>query len=472
MSHAIAPGSELKDRYQLKRMLGHGGMASVWLGHDHTLDRPVAIKVLSDAIAFDPGFLARFRREARVAAQLSHPNLVGVYDYSDGPERPYLVMEYVPGGSLAARISEESPVDCRKIAIELLGAVAHIHAAGIVHRDIKPHNILLTPDDTVKLIDFGIALPPDATALTATGQILGTERYAAPEVRQGMPATERSDLYSCGVVLRSCPGESSALEPLIAWLTCSDPANRPASSRQALAQLERRVRIPGPPTQEYSPTFARQMPVASDSRTAAPSDSSRRPAIRSTPLAPQEGSRRTRLGAALALLAILVAIGVAIALSAAGGDNHGATAGGGGQGTAGVSHRSNTGTAPVQSAPASEPTEAEQVESTAGSETSVSVPEPAGEDPALGASLNQQGFELIQAEKYEDAVPVLEDAVRAFPPETEELEYAYALFNLGHALRLSGRAEEAVPVLERRLEIPDQTDVVRSELDAARSEAG
>lgn len=149
-----------------------------------------------------------------------------------------------------------------------------------------------------------------------------------------------------------------------------------------------------------------------------------------------------------------------------------ATAGGGGRGAAGVSHRSNSGTAPVQSAPASKPTEAEQVESTAGSEASASVPEPAGADPALGPSLNQQGFELIQAEKYEDAVPVLEDAVRAFPPETKELEYAYALFNLGHALRLSGRAEEAVPVLERRLEIPDQTDVVRSELDAARSEAG
>jgi eukaryotic-like serine/threonine-protein kinase len=451
VSSAIAPGSELKGRYRLERLLGHG--------HDRTLDRPVAIKVLSDAIAFDPGFLARFRREARVAARLSHPNLVGVYDYSDGPERPYLVMEYVPGGSLGARIAEESPLDCRKLATELLGAVARIHAAGIIHRDIKPHNILLTPDDTVKLIDFGIALPPDATSLTATGQILGTERYAAPEVREGMPATKRSDLYSCGVVLRSCPGGSSAIEPLIAWLTCADPMNRPASARQALAQLERRVRAPGAPTQEYSPTFARRAPVPSESPTAVPSHA-RAP----IPAAPKRRSRRTRLGAALALLAVLGAVGVAIALSATGGGGDKATADGGG-GTAGASHRSGA-AARVHGAPVSESGEGSAPEATG------AAPEATGADPALGASLNQRGFELIQAGMYEEAVPVLEEAVRAFPPETEELEYAYALFNLGHALRLSGRAAEAVPVLERRLEIPDQTDVVRSELDAARSEAG
>jgi len=447
----------------------------VWLGHDRELDRPVAVKVLSDAIAFDPDFLARFRREARVAAQLSHPNLVGVYDYSDGPERPYLVMEYVAGGSLAARIAEESPVDCRKLAIELLGAVARIHAAGIVHRDIKPHNILLTPDDRLKLIDFGIALPRDATSLTETGRILGTERYAAPEVREGMPATERSDLYSCGVVLRSCPGGHSALTPLIAWLTCTDPRNRPASGRQALAQLERRARIPGRPTQEYSPTFARPTPpVAIDSRGAAMGESGRWYAAPSSPPL-RRGPRRTRLAAALALLAVLAAVGAAIAFSATRGADHNPTAADagheGGGGTAGTSHRSAGGAAPVESAPASEPTEPEPTEGTAASETTAQVPEPSGADPALAASLNDQGFELIQAGMYEEAVPLLEEAVRAFPPETAELEYAYTLFNLGHALRLSGRAAEAVPVLERRLEIPDQTDVVRSELEAAIREA-
>jgi serine/threonine protein kinase len=241
VSGTIAPGATLKDRYRLERLLGRGGMASVWLAHDEVLDRPVAIKVPSDAIASDPEFLARFRREAKVAAGLSHPNLVGVYDYSERGERSYLVMEFVPGDDLGSHISRGSEVDCETLARELLDAVAHIHAVGIIHRDIKPHNIVIAPDGTAKLIDFGIALPRDATSLTQTGLILGTKRYAAPEVMEGRSATERSDLYSCGVVLRACLGEGSAtLTSLVDRLTSADPRSRPASARQALAQLERR----------------------------------------------------------------------------------------------------------------------------------------------------------------------------------------------------------------------------------------
>src|SRR5918997_2863986 len=182
-------------------------MAAVWLGHDEVLDRPVAVKVLSDTIASDPGFVARFRREAQTAAGLSHPNLVGVYDFSEEGERPYLVMQFVPGESLAARLERGEGIDCDKLAEELLDAVAHIHEVGILHRDIKPGNIIIEPDGTAKLIDFGIALPRDATALTSTGLVLGTERYAAPEVMKGQAATERSDLYSCGLVLQSCGGQ-------------------------------------------------------------------------------------------------------------------------------------------------------------------------------------------------------------------------------------------------------------------------
>ena len=204
MVTAFAPGGMLKDRYRLERLLGRGGMASVWLGHDEMLDRPVAVKVLSDTIASDPGFLARFRREAKVAAGLSHPNLVGIYDYAEGDERPYLVMEFVPGEDLGSRLARGSQVDCGRLAEELLDAVAHIHGVGILHRDIKPQNIVITPDGGAKLIDFGIALPADATSLTQTGLILGTKRYAAPEVMDGEAASERSDLYSCGIVLQPC----------------------------------------------------------------------------------------------------------------------------------------------------------------------------------------------------------------------------------------------------------------------------
>ena len=134
----IGPGTRLKDRYRLERLLGRGGMASVWLATDGVLERPVAVKVLSDTIASDPEFQARFRREARVAAGLSHPNLIGVYDFADTAERPYLVMEYVPGDNLAERMSQNGEIDGESLARELLGAVAHIHAAGIVHRDISP----------------------------------------------------------------------------------------------------------------------------------------------------------------------------------------------------------------------------------------------------------------------------------------------------------------------------------------------
>src|SRR5882757_3907981 len=223
----IRNGTILKDRYRLDRLLGRGGMASVWRGRDRVLDRSVAVKVLSDAIASDPEFLARFRREATVAAGLSHPNLVRVYDYAEADERPYLVMELVPGEDLGALISGGVAVDRGRLARQLLAALSHIHRAGIVHRDVKPQNVLIQADGNAKLIDFGIALPADATALTSTGLILATRSYAAPEVMRGQAATERSDLYSCGVLLESCAGAGTpALDAVVNRLTAEDPAER------------------------------------------------------------------------------------------------------------------------------------------------------------------------------------------------------------------------------------------------------
>src|SRR5690242_2758492 len=263
MPGRIGIGELLKDRYRLERMLGRGGMAAVWLGHDEVLDRPVAVKVLADTIAGDPGFVARFRREAHTAAGLSHPNLADVYDFSEEGERPYLVMQFVPGENLAERLEGGREVDCERLARELLSALAHIHAAGILHRDVKPANVIVEPGGTAKLIDFGIALPRDATALTSTGLVLGTERYAAPEVMEGRPASERSDLYSCGVVLRACAeGASPDLRSLVEWLAGRNPEERPSSARDALARLERDAApVEQPtrafePTQEYEPTFA------------------------------------------------------------------------------------------------------------------------------------------------------------------------------------------------------------------------
>ena len=477
MGATIATGELLKERYRLERTLGRGGMAAVWLGHDEVLDRPVAVKVLSDTIATDPGFVARFRREAQTAASLSHPNLVGVYDYSDEDERPYLVMQFVPGENLAALLERGEGVDCDKLARELLQALAHIHQVGILHRDIKPANIIVEPDGTAKLIDFGIALPPDATALTSTGLILGTERYAAPEVMEGRPATERSDLYSAGVVLRSCEGQCSrALYGLIEWMTSREPGARPSSARQALARLERAERI-GEPTEAYEPTFERErrqpepLPVVPPPR-------------EPTPTYAKASSHRSRWGAVAAILGVVAALIVTgVVLLGGGSDQKGggkiaaakakkakakskptkqAAGAGAGGGAAAAARSEEAAAAEAEASEESETAEAPEAE----------APPPSEGGSESGAALNEQGYALIQAGEYDAAVPVLEEAVASYPEGSEDLDYAYALFNLGDALRLSGRPDEAIPVLERRLEIPNQTSTVEQELEAARAEAG
>ncbi|HVD37888.1 MAG TPA: serine/threonine-protein kinase [Solirubrobacterales bacterium] len=459
MAATIGIGELLKDRYRLERTLGRGGMAAVWLGHDEVLDRQVAVKVLADTIAADPGFVARFRREARTAAGLSHPNLVGVFDFSEEGERPYLVMQFVPGESLAALLERGEEVDCDKLAREMLDALVHIHGAGILHRDVKPGNIVVEPDGTAKLIDFGIARPLDATAMTRTGLIMATERFAAPEVMEGRSASERSDLYSLGVVLRACGGSCSrALGSLVEQLTEKDPAARPSSARQALARLER-----AEPGLEQTTQAFELTPLPEPASPPTPPPAYERKA----------GSRRSRWGALVALLAFLAAVGAIAAVALSGGGSDGkqprqAKAGKAqkakqakqrSSGAAATSEPAASSPAPVEEQSESEPTE----EPAAAPESSVS---------ADGASLNEQGFALIQAGEYEAAVPVLEEAVAAYPEGSEDLDYAYALFNLGNALRLSGRPEKAIPVLEKRLEIPNQTGTVEAELEQAREEVG
>jgi eukaryotic-like serine/threonine-protein kinase len=450
---AIASGVRLKDRYWLEHTLGRGGMAAVWLGHDEVLDRAVAVKVLSDTISSDPGFKARFRREAKTAAGLSHPNLVGVYDFSDQGERPYLVMEFVPGEDLASLLARGEPFDCDQLARELLDAVAHIHEAGILHRDIKPANLIVEPSGTAKLIDFGIALPRDATALTRTGLVLGTERYAAPEVMEGRVATERSDLYSCGVVLRSCKGRRSrALATLVGAMTSRDPRCRPLSAAHALEELEQPSVAVGQPTEVFEPSYTQRTERLPQTGPAALPAYADRDSV----------SRRRKFTAAILGLLAAAAIVALIALSGSDGPE-------GSAGQRASNDNSSAGTAGEASA-AAEPGRSAP-EDSAKKETAP-TPEPSGTDAAGGAALNEQGFALIGAGEYEAAVPVLEEAVRSFPEGTDDLDYAYALFNLGNALRLSGRPDDAIPVLERRLEIPNQEGEVRKELEAAYAETG
>jgi tRNA A-37 threonylcarbamoyl transferase component Bud32 len=194
----------LSGRYRLESKLGSGGMSTVYLAQDEVLDRPVALKLLHQEISDDAAQLERFRREARAAARLSHPNLVGVIDAGEDQGRPYIVFEYIEGDTLKRRIETEGdlPVDeAVAYAIEIGRGLTAAHARKLVHRDVKPQNVLIDPDGRAKVTDFGIARSLEAKGLTATGRVLGTTDYVSPEQAMGEDVDERSDVYSLGVVL-------------------------------------------------------------------------------------------------------------------------------------------------------------------------------------------------------------------------------------------------------------------------------
>jgi eukaryotic-like serine/threonine-protein kinase len=195
LSETIAAG-----RYRIDRVLGHGGMATVYLAHDKELRRPVAVKVLAERLAGDPDFRTRFLRESKVASRLSHPNVVQVYDAGETEGRPYIVMEYVSGETLAQRgkLAHEAAVP---LALQACAGLQHAHAAGLVHRDVKPANLLVRDDDVLKIADFGIARTAETTRMTQHGTVLGTAAYLSPEQAAGKEVTAATDIYSLGAVV-------------------------------------------------------------------------------------------------------------------------------------------------------------------------------------------------------------------------------------------------------------------------------
>jgi len=190
-------------RYQLSSRVAIGGMGEVWQATDLIIGRTVAIKILKDEYLGDPGFLERFRAEARHAALVNHEGIANVFDYGEEDGSAYLVMELVPGEALSAILERERVLPTDKvldIVAQTASALQAAHAAGLVHRDIKPGNLLITPDGRVKITDFGIARIADQVPLTATGQVMGTVQYLSPEQASGHPASPSTDIYSLGIV--------------------------------------------------------------------------------------------------------------------------------------------------------------------------------------------------------------------------------------------------------------------------------
>ena len=191
------------NRYRLVDRIAIGGMGEVWRAHDEVILRDVAIKILKPEFMGDPGFLERFRVEARHAARVDHVGIADVYDYGEGSGSAYLVMEIVAGDSLARIIEKRirlTEIEVLSIVEQTAKALHAAHEDGLVHRDIKPGNLLITPSGKVKITDFGIARVADQVALTATGQVMGTVQYLSPEQATGKPATPSTDIYSLGIV--------------------------------------------------------------------------------------------------------------------------------------------------------------------------------------------------------------------------------------------------------------------------------
>jgi eukaryotic-like serine/threonine-protein kinase len=473
----IRHGVLLADRFRVHGRLGSGGTATVFLAEDCVLGRDVAIKRLH-AHGSDRN-VRRFQREARLGASLIHPNLVTVFDTISGEDGVLIVMEHVQGRPLSDQIPPEgmAPEEVLEVLRPVASALDYAHQHGVVHRDVKPANILIGEDRTVKLVDLGTATGGKVTQITAENEVTGTLAYIAPERLAGDSVGEpAADVYSLAVVAfealtghrphrAETPGEllNRVLNDPLPDLRDVSPDAPPGLARALNQGMD-----PDPDRRQTSPgALVRDLEAATTDRAAAPVSTETvafslegedpgppLPPLRS---APGGGRSRWLLPASIACVAALLAVGIWLAVSGGGGE--------GGASPERVAQSQDDGRG------GGEPGSAETAPQGAQTQlaTAGEAPSP---DPAAGAALNDEGYSLIQEGRYEEAVPVLQRAVRSFPEGTTDINYAYALFNLGNALRLSGSPQEAIPILKERLQIPNQTDTVRAELAAARTAAG
>ena len=459
----------LPDRYAEPRLIGHGGMGEIYLARDRELGREVAIKLLDERFAGDESLRQRFQREALTAARLSgQPHVVTIFDVGEWRGRPFIVMEYLPGGTLADR-ARKRPLDRGQALAWLSQAAAALdaaHGAGIVHRDVKPPNLLFDARGQLQVVDFGIARAVDDTmGMTAAGTILGTAGYLSPEQARGEPASPASDRYALAVV---------AYELLT--------GGRPFEGGSATAEAAAHIHEPVPPASERGVGLPRQVDAVFERGLA------KRPEDRygtaedfvaalSSALRPQEDTTRTRpLPAAMPpgppprrrsatglpllvgalVLAGLIAAGIVAAFVATNGEDSPERAPAPGRETVTeevtIEGEATTVTQEVTTSP-------EEQE------------EEAGVTPDEAAALNDEAFaEHMQQGDYEGALPLLERAVPAlrgtysadFPYE------AYAEYNLGKTLAELDRCDEALPHLERSENLQGE----REPITAAKQQCG
>ena len=293
--HSIARDTIVDGRYRAQRRLGSGGMAEVWCAEDEVLGRRVALKLMGGRFAEDPEFRERFRREAQAAAGLTHPNIVAIFDRSEWDGTPYIAMELVDGRTLKELVTERGPLP-PEIAVSLteqiLRALGYAHRSGIVHRDIKPQNVIIDGEGQAKVADFGIARAGETSEMTQAGAIVGTMQYLSPEQAEGHPVDRRADLYSAGIVLYELltgqvpfdgeapisiaikqinerpvpprqlePGIPPALEAVVLRALEKDPARRYQNAEEFIAALEQARRAPA------RPVVVEEAPVEEERRT-------------------------------------------------------------------------------------------------------------------------------------------------------------------------------------------------------------
>jgi eukaryotic-like serine/threonine-protein kinase len=506
----------LPSRYQVVRHVANGGMASVWTAKDEVLGRLVAVKVLSPAYAADERANRRFLREARAAARLGDcRHVVTVYDIGEHDGRPFMVMEHFAGGTIADRLRRGRAIP-QALALRWLRETAIgldcAHEHDVVHRDVKPANLLLDQRGRLAVGDFGIATVATEASITQTGQVLGTAAYISPEQARGEPATAASDRYALAVVAfelltgrRPFPAEHpaaqarahveevvplatdveddlpAAVDRVLAAGMDKDPRRRPATAGDFVEELDDAFAggAAGDPYEDAAPTAVTAVAASPRFSRPAPATTGAPPSTGPRPAHASAAEPRRRWSAVGVMAAILLVAASAVAIAVGGRDNGGSSpttarstaqnAAGSGNGKAATDAKSKKAKKAKKAAP-----KAGATATTPPAATTATTPAPATADDNPIA-LNNEGFALLQQGNAQDAIEPLRRSVRAFRAQgtTGVIDYAYALYNLGNALRLTGRPGDAIPYLRERLRISDfrRADVIR-ELTIARQQAG